>query len=58
MTNKGVMKTFGIDRDTFKNNGIDDENINRIYRALYVYSLGFPELVKEPLNRGMNKKNY
>jgi len=49
------MKTFGINRETFKANGLDDESINRIYRALYVYSLGFSELIKEPLERGTNR---
>ncbi|CAI2371388.1 unnamed protein product [Moneuplotes crassus] len=51
-----VLKKFGIDRDTLRNNGIDDDSITRIYRALYVYSLGFYELIKEPLERGNNRK--
>ena len=50
------MKKFGIDRGTLKNNGLDEVDINRIYRALYVYSLGFYELVREPIERGKNRK--
>lgn len=50
-----VLKKFGIDRGTLKSNGIDDESITRIYRALYVYSLGFYQLIQEPLQRGRNK---
>jgi len=50
-----ILKTFGIDRETFMKNDLDTESINRLYRALYVYSLGFHELVKEPLERSTNR---
>lgn len=55
--NKSILKTFGIDRETLRNNELEPENINRLYRALYVYSLGFYELIKEPLARCKEKKN-
>ena len=54
---KSVLRTFGIDRETLLNNDLDAKNINRLYRALYVYSLGFYELLKEPLKRSKNRKS-
>lgn len=55
--NRSILKSFGIDRETLVNNELEPENINRLYRALYVYSLGFYELIKEPLARCKEKKS-
>lgn len=48
-----ILKVFGVDRETLKAN--DVKNINRLYRALYVYSVGFYQLIKEPLEGCKNK---
>lgn len=50
-----ILKVFGIDRETLSSNEVKLEHINRLYRALYVYSLGFYELIKEPLEGTQNK---
>lgn len=36
---------YGIDRDTLKYLGVTELNIDRLYRALFVYSIGFYELL-------------
>ena len=36
---------YGIDRDTLKFLGITEINVDRLYRALFVYSIGFYELI-------------
>ena len=40
---------YGIDRLILVNNKIPPEMVDRIYRALYVYSVGFHELIKKCL---------
>lgn len=43
---KKPIARYGIDRLTLANGGISDETIDRIYRSLFVYSVGFHELIK------------
>ena len=38
---------YGIDRITLMNAGIPAETVNRVYRCLFVYSVGFYELIKK-----------
>ena len=52
-----LLKVFGIDRQTLENSELEQDDINRLYRALYVYSLGFYELTKEALARSQNQKD-
>jgi hypothetical protein len=52
-----MLKVFGIDRETLERNNLDAESVNRLYRALFVYSLGFHDLIKEPLERSKNRHN-
>lgn len=44
------MARYGIDRMTLSNNGIPSDLIDRVYRALFVYSVGFYELIKKSLS--------
>ncbi|CAI2372963.1 unnamed protein product [Moneuplotes crassus] len=37
---------YGIDRDHLKYLGVADHNIDRLYRAFFVYSIGFYELLQ------------
>lgn len=48
--NKNPMARYGIDRMTLSNNGIPSDLIDRVYRALFVYSVGFYELIKKSLS--------
>lgn len=45
------MVKFGIDRPTLTNSGMDSNQINHLYRALFVYSIGFYNLVKEIIDK-------
>ena len=48
---KNAMVRVGIDRDTLFNSGMDQVCINHLYRALFVYSVGFFNLVKEVIEK-------
>ena len=43
------ISRYGIDRHVLNNAGIKTELVNRVYRALFVYSVGFYELIKKCL---------
>ena len=45
----------GIDRKTLMDYGLPDEVIDRIYRALFVYSCGFYQLLEKSLEHTNNK---
>ena len=48
---KNPVAKYGIDRMTLTNAGLPNEEVNHLYRGMYVYSVGFFNLVKEILNR-------
>lgn len=41
------MVRYGIDNDTLLEKGLKQDDINRIYRSLFVYSVGFYEMLKK-----------
>jgi len=43
------ISRYQIDRITLTKSGISNELCDRVYRALFVYSVGFYELVKKCL---------
>jgi len=45
------ISQFGIDRQTLAKHGLNMEQTNRIYRGLFVYSVGFFELIKKSADR-------
>jgi hypothetical protein len=47
---------YGIDRNTLVNAGVSAEEVDRIYRSLFVYSVGFFEMLKLILST--TKRNY
>lgn len=47
---------YGIDRQTLVNSGVSPDEVDRIYRSLFVYSVGFFEFLKKILQSTM--KNY
>ena len=49
------ISRYGIDRLLFHNAGIDTDTIDRIYRSLFVYSVGFYELIKTCLQHTQKK---
>jgi hypothetical protein len=52
---KNPISRYGIDRMAFSNAGISSELADRVYRALFVYSVGFYELVKKCLQHTEKK---
>ena len=50
------ISRYCIDRNTLMNDGIPNDLIDRIYRALFVYSVGFYELIKKTLSH--TEKSY
>ena len=55
-THKNPITRYGIDRITLSNAGIPNEMIDRIYRCLFVYSVGFFEMIQKCLEHTLN--NY
>jgi hypothetical protein len=47
---------YGIDRMTLTNAGIPNNEVSHLYRALFVYSIGFYNLIKEILNKSKSLK--
>jgi len=45
--NKLPITRYGIDRQTLTKANVDSADVDRIYRALFVYSVGFYELIKK-----------
>lgn len=52
---KNPISRYGIDRLVFASYGIPTELVDRIYRALFVYSVGFHELIKKVLQHTEKK---
>ena len=46
---KNPISRYGIDRMAFTSAGIPSELVDRVYRALFVYSVGFYELISKCL---------
>jgi hypothetical protein len=43
------INRYGIDRFTMLNSGLAPDEVDRIYRCLFVYSVGFFEMLKSVL---------
>ena len=52
---KKPIARYKIDRLTLSKGGIPDETIDRIYRSLFVYSVGFHQLIKSCLQHTGNR---
>ena len=46
------ISRYSIERMQLNSQGLSTETINRIYQSLFVYSVGFYELLKECLQHG------
>ena len=44
---KNPISRYGIDRLLLTNAGIPNETVDRVYRCLFVYSVGFYELINK-----------
>lgn len=52
---KNPISRYGIERIALTEAGIPNEAVDRIYRALFVYSVGFYELMKKCLEHTEKK---
>lgn len=52
---KNPIQRYGIDRHFLQKEGIPADAIDRIYRAMFVYSVGWYELLKKCLEHSNNK---
>jgi len=52
---KNPISRYSIDRLTLTNSGVHSENVDRIYRGLFVYSIGFYEMLQRSLYHCQNK---
>lgn len=52
---KVPLVRFGIDRTTLLNSGLQSSEVDRIYRALFVYSIGFFQLIRKILEHTRKK---
>lgn len=52
---KNPISRYGVDRAALTQAGIPTETVDRIYRAFFVYSVGFYELVKKCLEHTQQK---
>ena len=48
--NRNPMQRYGVDPQTLQAAGVPQEAVERIYRSLFVYSVGFYEMLKKLLN--------
>lgn len=48
--NQIPLTRYGIDRLLLTSKGVDNKNVDRIYRSLFVYSVGFFELLKQQMS--------
>jgi hypothetical protein len=44
---KNPISRYGIDRLTLTNAGVPNQTVDRVFRCLFVYSVGFYELIKK-----------
>lgn len=52
---KNPISRYGIERMVLVDAGLPNETVDRIYRALFVYSVGFYELIKKCLEHTEKK---
>ena len=52
---KNPIQRYGIDRHILNTEGVPNDQIDRIYRAMFVYSVGWYELLKKCLEHTGNR---
>ena len=53
--NKAPLLRYQVDRLFLNNSGVPEADIDRIYRGLFVYSIGFYEMIHRCLSHAKNK---
>lgn len=52
------LSRYGVDRHSLAQAGVSNSDINRIYKALFVYSLGFYQLINKTMEHIDGKYTY
>ena len=52
---KNPISRYLVDRSTLTNSGVPNEDVDRIYRGLFVYSIGFYEMLQRCLHHSEHK---
>jgi len=43
---RNILQLYKIDKETLSVNGIPEDSIRRLYKCMFIYSIGFNELLK------------
>lgn len=49
-----ALKKYQLDRNSLLSKGIKSTHLGRLYKSLFVYSIGFNDLLNEICNGSMN----
>lgn len=52
---KNPISRYNLDRLSLTNSGVTNEQVDRVYRGLFVYSIGFYEMLQRCLEHASNK---
>ena len=52
---KDILRQYGIDRESLAISGIPEPSITRLYRCMFIYSIGFNELLLSILAHAKSK---
>ena len=53
---QNIIKKFGLERKQLKAKGLTNQEIDRIYRGLFIYSFGFYEMLLESIKHSNDTK--
>ena len=56
-THKKPLARYGVDKNKLIDCGMKIEDINRIYTSLFVYSVGFYDMITETLKHSSERDN-
>lgn len=52
---KDILRRYGIDRESLMSQNISDKSITRLFRSLFIYSIGFNEMLQTMINQSKDK---
>lgn len=53
-TKHAALKKYGIDRKTLRTKGLSQNDVDRVFRCLFVYSFGFYEMLMDILSHSID----
>jgi hypothetical protein len=52
---RNILRAYGVDKETLSVEGVPESSISRLYKWMFIYSVGFNELLKTILGHSKNK---